>query len=80
MARTPAHTDPSVHDHQQMNRSNDPDETRAMDEAAPELAMTSRRQRFAGSAHGVGSVGFEEEGVFDGGDPGEDPEGSHAGG
>ena len=81
MARTPAYTDPSVHEHQQMNRSNDPEETKAMDEAAPELAMTSRRQRFAGSAVGVGSVGFDEKGVFDGGEiKDEDPEGSHAGG
>jgi len=63
-----------------MNRSNDPAETRAMDEAAPELAMTSRRQRFAGFAHGVGSIGFEEPGVFDGADDEDEASGSHAGG
>lgn len=72
MARTPAETTPTPPDHQQMNRSNDPEVTRAMDEAAPELAMASR-QRLTGSAAGVGSVGFEEDGAFDVGDPGRDP-------
>ena len=52
-------------EHQQMDRSNDPEVTRAMDAAAPELAMASRRQRLAGSAVGVGSVGFDESGAFD---------------
>jgi len=65
MARTPAHTDPTPPDHQQMDRSNDPEITRAMDEAAPGTAMASRRQRLAGSAAGIGSVGFEEDGAFD---------------
>ena len=32
-------------DHQQMDRSNDPEVTRAMNEAAPAVAMASRRQR-----------------------------------
>ncbi|HYC66969.1 Tat pathway signal protein [Brevundimonas sp.] len=73
MANTPAHTDPTPSDHQQMDRSNDPEVTRAMDEAAPELAMTSRRQRLTGSAVGVGSVGFDEAGAFDVGDPHADP-------
>ena len=61
-------------DHQQMDRSNDPEITRAMDEAAPEAAMASRRQRLTGSATGVGSVGFDESGAFDVGDPDHLPE------
>jgi len=69
MARTPAETTPTHPDHQQMDRSNDPEVTRAMDEAAPEVAMASRRQRLTGSATGVGSVGFDESGAFDVGDP-----------
>jgi hypothetical protein len=56
-----------------MDRSNDPEVTRAMDEAAPAVAMASRRQRLTGSAVGVGSVGFDESGAFDVGDPGHDP-------
>lgn len=54
-----------IPDHQQMDRSNDPTITAAMDEAAPEMAMESRRQRLTGSAVGVGSVGFDEDGAFD---------------
>lgn len=73
MARTPAETAPTHPDHQQMNRSNDPEITRAMDEAAPEAAMASR-QRLTGSATGVGSVGFEEDGAFDVGDPDHRPQ------
>ena len=73
MARTPAETAPTHPDHQQMDRSNDPEVTRAMDAAAPELAMISRRQRLTGSATGVGSVGFGESGAFDIGDPDHDP-------
>lgn len=65
MPRTPGQTHPTPPDHQQMDRSNDPEITRAMDAAAPELAMASRRQRLAGSAAGVGSVGFDESGAFD---------------
>lgn len=65
MARTPSLTEPSPHDHQQMDRSNDPDITREMDAAAPAMAMHSRRQRLTGSAVGVGSVGFDESGAFD---------------
>lgn len=53
-----------IPDHQQMDRSNDPEITAAMDEAAPEMAMESR-QRLTGSAVGVGSVGFDEDGAFD---------------
>ena len=64
MARTST-PNVEVPEHQQMNRSNDPEVTAALDEAAPEMAMESRRQRFAGSAAGVGSVGFDEEGAFD---------------
>lgn len=74
MARTPAETTPSHPDHQQMDRSNDPEVTRAMDEAAPEAAMASRRQRLTGSATGVGSVGFDERGAFDVGDPDQLPQ------
>lgn len=55
----------SAAEHQQMDRSNDPEVTRAMDAAAPEVAMASRRQRLTGSAVGVGSVGFDESGAFD---------------
>lgn len=73
MARTPAETAPTHPDHQQMDRPNDPDVTRAMNEAAPEVAMASRRQRLTGSAVGVGSVGFDESGAFDVGDPDHDP-------
>ena len=36
-----------------------------MDEAAPEQAMISRRQRLTGQATGIGSVGFQETGTFD---------------
>jgi len=50
---------------QQMDRSNDPETTRKMDEAAPKAAMISRRQRLTGQATGVGSVGFQEDGAFD---------------
>lgn len=64
MARTPNLTR-AAPARQQMDRSNDPEETRAMDAAAPEAAMSSRRQRFAGAAAGVGSVGFRESGAFD---------------
>ena len=73
MARTGSETTPTPPDHQQMDRSNDPEITRAMDAAAPELAMTSRRQRLTGSAVGVGSVGFGEDGAFDIGDPDHEP-------
>ncbi|HYC98594.1 Tat pathway signal protein [Brevundimonas sp.] len=80
MARTPSDATPTHPDHQQMDRSNDPEITRAMDEAAPELAMVSRRQRLTGSAVGVGSVGFDEDGAFDVGDPDRDPRDDPAGG
>ena len=75
MPRTARSTAPAFPDHQQMDRSNDPEITRALDKAAPELAMESRRQRLTGSAVGVGSVGFEEEGAFEigGDDPHDDP-------
>ena len=73
MARTPAETAPTPPDHQQMDRSNDPAATAAMDAAAPEQAMKSRRQRLTGSATGVGSVGYDEDGAFDVGDPDNDP-------
>lgn len=73
MARTPAETAPTQPDRQQMDRSNDPVETEAMNAAAPERAMASRRQRLTGSATGVGSVGYDEDGAFDVGDPDNDP-------
>ncbi len=52
-------------EHQQMNASNDPKEARRLAEDAPEAALTSRRQRLTGSAEHVGSVGFQEPGVFE---------------
>lgn len=52
-------------DHQQMDLSNDPEEAKRLLETAPERAMESRRQRLTGSAEGVGSVGFDEDGVFE---------------
>ena len=61
-------------DHQQMDLSNDPEEAARLKAAAPELAMTSRRQRLTGSATGVGSVGFDESGAFDVGAADVDPE------
>jgi len=81
MARTPGLTVPTPEDHQQMDRSNDPEITRAMNEAAPKVAMHSRRQRLTGSATGVGSVGFDESGAFDVGaaDDPDEPERSDAG-
>ena len=64
-------------EHQQMDRSNDPEEARLLAETAPERALASRRQRLTGSAVGVGSVGFDEPGAFDVGadehDPQDDP-------
>lgn len=64
MARPDPHG-PATPEHQQMNRSNDPKVTAAMNVAAPAEAMASRRQRLTGSAVGVGSVGFGESGAFD---------------
>ncbi|HEV7354011.1 MAG TPA: Tat pathway signal protein [Brevundimonas sp.] len=64
MPRTPNLTQ-AAPARQQMDRSNDPEEARAMEAAAPAAAMASRRQRFAGAATGVGSVGFRESGAFD---------------
>lgn len=58
-------TKPTPAEHQQMNRSNDPEITRALDDIAPDVAMDSRRQRLTGEATGVGSVGFDEDGAFD---------------
>lgn len=52
-------------DHQQMDRSNDPAVTAELDAAAPEAALRSRRQRLTGSAVGVGSVEFDDPGVFE---------------
>ena len=52
-------------DHQQMDLSNDPEEAKRLLETAPERALESRRQRLTGSAEGVGSVGFDEDGVFE---------------
>jgi hypothetical protein len=65
MGRASSETAPAPADHQQMDRSNDPEVTRAMDAVAPEVALASRRQRLTGSAVGVGSVGFGESGAFD---------------
>lgn len=64
MPRTPNFTQ-AAPARQQMDRSNAPEEARAMEAAAPAAAMASRRQRYAGSATGVGSVGFDEDGAWD---------------
>lgn len=72
MARTPMDA-PLTPEHQQMNRSNDPEITKALDAAAPELAMASR-QGLTGSAVGVGSVAFDDPGVFSVGSDGEEPQ------
>ena len=74
MPRASSLTAPTPADNQQMNRSNDPEITAALDEIAPEAAMDSRRERLAGSAVGVGSVGFDENGAFDVGAGGGDPQ------
>ena len=65
MTRSPNGVAPVPGDGQQMDRSDDPEITAALDEAAPDLAMASRRQRLTGSAVGVGSVGFVESGAYD---------------
>lgn len=52
-------------DHQHMDLSNDPEEAKRLIETAPERAMESRRQRLTGSAEGVGSVAFDDPGVFE---------------
>ncbi len=69
MARTPAETMPSPDDGQQMDRSNDPAETAAMDAAGPAVAMSSTRQRLTGSAMGVGSVEYDDPGAYEIGMP-----------
>lgn len=58
-------TKPTPAEHQQMNRSNDPEITAALNDIAPDMAMDSRRQRLTGQATGIGSVGFDESGAFD---------------
>ena len=63
--RSSTHTEVTPASGQQMDRSNDPETTRELDEAAPATALHSRRQRLTGSAVGVGSVGFDENGAFD---------------
>jgi len=77
MPRASSLTAPTPADNQQMDRSNDPEITSALDEITPEAAMDSRRERLTGSAVGVGSVGFDEDGAFDVGagerDPQDDP-------
>ena len=73
MTKTPL-TQPTPAEHQQMNRSNDPEITQALDEVAPDVAMDSRRQRFAGEAQGVGSVGFDEIGAYDVGKGAREPQ------
>lgn len=65
MTRSPNGVAPTPAEGQQMDRSNDPEITAALDDIAPEAAMDSRRERLAGSAVGVGSVGFEEMGAYD---------------
>jgi len=65
MSRSVNGVQASPGDGQQMDRSNDAETTAALDEAAPDLALKSRRQRLTGSAVGVGSVEFGEAGAFD---------------
>lgn len=64
MSRTVNGSEASPRDGQQMDRSNDPETTAALDEGASESALESR-QRLTGSAVGVGSIGFDEAGAFD---------------
>lgn len=61
-------------DHQQMDRSNDPVEAARMDDEAAAAALSSRHERLAGSAVGVGSgtLGFADPGVFTSPPEGED--------
>jgi len=73
MARTGSETTPTPADHQQMDRSNDPEETRRLDAAAAETSMITRHAR-AGSAVGVGSVAFDDPGAYDVGDGERDPQ------
>jgi hypothetical protein len=65
MTRSPNGVAPTPAEGQQMNRSNDPEITAALDDIAPEAAMDSRRERLTGSAVAVGSIGFEETGAYD---------------
>ncbi|MDO9609444.1 MAG: Tat pathway signal protein [Brevundimonas sp.] len=71
--RSSTHTEVTPATGQQMDRSNDPDATRDLDQAAPEAALASRRQRLTGEATGVGSIGFDESGAFDVGDGAHEP-------
>jgi hypothetical protein len=76
MADTPSLTEPTPADHQQMDRSNDPETTAQLDAEAAAAAMQSGRQRLTGSAVGVGSVAFDDPGAYDvgaGSDPQDDP-------
>ena len=50
MTRSPNGVAPTPAEGQQMNRSNDPEITAALDDIAPEAAMDSRRERLTGSA------------------------------
>ncbi len=65
MTRSPNGVAPTPADGQQMNRSSDPEITAALDDIAPDTALDSRRERLAGSAAGVGSVGFDDTGAYD---------------
>ena len=49
---------------EQIERPEDPEARREMDEKAAALAMQSDHQAFAGSADGVGSVEFDDPGAF----------------
>jgi len=64
MARTPNLTQ-AAPERQQMDRSNDPQAARRMDEAAPAEAMRTQRQHLTGEATGVGSVAYDDPGAFD---------------
>lgn len=49
----------------QMDRPYDPEERARMDREAPRLAMGDGHNALAGSAAGVGSVGYDDPGAFD---------------
>ena len=55
---------PYAPESEQIDRPEDPEARREMDEHAAELAMQSDHQAFAGSADGVGSVEFDDPGAF----------------
>ena len=49
---------------EQIDRPENPEARRKMDEEAARLAMSSDHQAFTGAATGVGSVEFDDPGAF----------------